>query len=48
MTEQEIINAINTVQGIERMTANERLFVCGLMDEYDKAKITTKSRLKGN
>jgi len=46
MTEEDIINAINKVEGINGMTVNERLFASGLMDEYDKAKWQNKPKAK--
>ena len=46
MTEQEIITAISKVDGLAGMTVNERLFVCGLMDEFDKALVDDKVKAK--
>jgi hypothetical protein len=46
MTEQEIKKAITKVEGISGMTVNERLYVCGLMDEFDNALIKDKDKAR--
>jgi hypothetical protein len=44
MTEQQIIKAISKVENIGGMTVNERLYVCGLMDEFDKSMKSDKRK----
>jgi hypothetical protein len=46
MTREEIENAISKVDGIGGMTGNERLFVSGLMDEFDMALKNDKDKAR--
>lgn len=40
MTNEEIYEKARNVIGMEAMTGNERLYVSGLLDEFERAKKT--------
>lgn len=45
MTEKEIIDKVKTVENIGGMTVNERLYMCGLTDEFDRCLKEDKIKL---
>ncbi|MPM93271.1 hypothetical protein SDC9_140407 [bioreactor metagenome] len=46
MTEKKIIAAINKVDGLGGMTVNERIYVTGLLKEFDKSLKSDKEKAK--
>jgi len=46
MTYQEIENAVLNIKGIGGMTVNERLYISGLIDEFDNALKNDKNKAK--
>ena len=46
MTEVEITNAFKKIEVLGGMTINERLYLTGLIDEFDKAKSDDKVKAR--
>lgn len=46
MTDEEMVDAVKQVDGLDGMTVNERLFASGLMDEFNRAKKKDKVKAR--